>query len=133
MRNADIVYEPHKKQWGFRKYRHYSLCESRVEQKRSEGGGNTPEDMKEQARQGVDHRGSLDVGEAVEPVEKTLNGLTDRADKCRERVIGNQSIAFLLFSWGKQLQSKVPLERLCPVSVNINLIGIYSFPGIKEA
>lgn len=80
--------------------------------------------MKEQARQGADHRGGLDVGKAVEPVEKTLNGLTDRADECRERVAGNQSIAWLLFSWGKQLQSMILLERLCPVSVNVSLIGI---------
>ena len=57
------------------------ICESRVEQEISEGGSNTPKDMKKQARQRADHRSSLDIGQAVEPVEKTLNGLTDGADK----------------------------------------------------
>lgn len=57
--------------------------------------------MKEQARQRADHRSSLDIGQAVEPVEKILNGLTDGADKCREGVAGDQDIALLLFAWGQ--------------------------------
>ena len=80
--------------------------------------------MKEQTRQGADQRGSLNIGQAVEPVEKTFNGLTQRTDKCRERVAGDQNIAFLLFPWGKQFQGMVLLKRLSPVSVNVSLIGI---------
>ena len=77
-------------------------CESRVENKRNKSSGNAPKDMKEQARQRADHRSSLDIGQAVEPVEKTLDGLADRADKFREGVARDQGITFLLFSWGKQ-------------------------------
>ena len=95
-----------------------------VEQERGESGGNRTKGMKEQARQGADHRGSLDIGQAVKPVEKTLNGLPDRADKCRERAAGDQDIVFLPFSWGKQFQGMVLLKRLCPVSINVSLIGI---------
>jgi len=54
------------------------------------------EDIKEQARERVDQRGGLDVGEAIEPVEKALNGLTERTDKRGESVAGSQNIVLSL-------------------------------------
>ena len=48
----------------------------------SRGSGNAPEDMKERARQRAGRRSRLDAGQAVGPVETTLDGLTDGADKC---------------------------------------------------
>lgn len=85
-------------------------CESRDEQGISENGGNTPKDIREQAREGADQRGSLDIGQTVEPVEETLNG--------------NQDIAFLPLYWGKQHQSMVLLKRLRPVIINLGLVGV---------
>lgn len=38
--------------------------------------------MREQARQRADHRGGLNAGQAVEPVEKALNRLAESTDKC---------------------------------------------------
>lgn len=59
-------------------------------------------DMEKQARKGTDRRGSLNVGEAIEPVEKALNRLTDGADKSGKRIAGNQDISLLPFSGSKQ-------------------------------
>ena len=42
--------------------------------------------MKKQARKGTDQASRLDIGQAVESVEKTLNGLTDGTDESRESV-----------------------------------------------
>lgn len=99
-------------------------CESRVEYKCSESGGNAAEDMTKKARQRADHRSGLNVSQAIEPVEKALNGLADRTDKCRECVSGDQNVAFLLFPRGKQFQCAVLLERMRPVSVHVSLISI---------
>ncbi len=79
--------------------------------------------MTEQARQRADHRSSLDIGQAVEPVEKTFDRLTDRTDKCREGVARDQDIAFLLFSWGEKFQGMVLLERLGPFGVDVGFIS----------
>ncbi len=43
-----------------------------------DSGGNTVEDMRKETRQKADHRSGLNVSQAVEPVEKTLNRLADR-------------------------------------------------------
>ena len=63
--------------------------------------------MTKQARKGADQGGGLDVSEAIKPVEKALDRLTDRTNKCRESVARNQGIAFLLFPWSKQLNGVV--------------------------
>ena len=85
----------------------YYQCESRVENQRNKGSSNPAEDMKEQARKRTDQAGGLDIGQAVEPVEKTFNGLTDRADEGREGVTRNQDITFALFPRSEQFQGMV--------------------------
>jgi len=66
--------------------------------------------MRKETRQRADHRSGLNVSQAVEPVEKTLNRLADRTDKCGECVSGDQDVTFLLFPRGKQFQGAVLLE-----------------------
>ena len=63
--------------------------------------------MKEQARKGRDQASGLDIGQAVEPVEKALNRLTDRTDEGRKCVTGKQDITFALFPWSEQFQGMV--------------------------
>jgi len=43
---------------------HYK-CESRVEKKRSEGGGEATEEMKKQARERTNHRSGLNIGQTI--------------------------------------------------------------------
>ena len=45
--------------------------------------------MKKQARKRADQRSRLDIGQAVKPVEKALNRLTDGTDEGRKSVAGN--------------------------------------------
>ena len=46
----------------------------------------------------MDQTSRLDIGQAVEPVEKALNGLTSRTGEGRKCAAGNQGIAFVLLS-----------------------------------
>ena len=99
-------------------------CESRVEQESRKGGGDTTEDMKKQARKRADHRGRLDIGKAVKPVEKALNGLAKRTDKGRKGIARDQDIVFAFFSRCEQFQSMVFLQGFFPVRVNVGLVSI---------
>ena len=77
--------------------------------------------MKKQARQRADHTSRLDIGPAIKPVEKALNGLADGTDEGGKRVAGNQGIAFVLLSGGEQLQGMIFLQRFCPAGIR----GVY--------
>ena len=62
-----------------------------------DSGGNTVEDMRKETRQKADHRSGLNVSQAVEPVEKTLNRLADRyvpacVTQLREVLIHNTTL-----------------------------------------
>ena len=54
--------------------------------------------MKEQARQGADRRSRPDRSQTIEPIEKALNGLTNRTDESGKSVARNQSITVCPFS-----------------------------------
>jgi len=43
----------------------YYQCESRVEKKRSEGGGEAAEEMKKQARERTNQRSGLNIGQTI--------------------------------------------------------------------
>ncbi len=51
-------------------------------------------DMKQETRKRTDHRGGLNVSQAIEPIKKVLNRLAHRTDKRGKRVTRNQDIAF---------------------------------------
>lgn len=52
-----------------------SQCESRVEKEYSESSSNTAKDMEKEPRKRTNQEGRLNIGQAVEPVEETFNGL----------------------------------------------------------
>ena len=90
----------------------------------NESSGNAAKDMKKQARKRADQKSGLDIRQTVEPVEKTLNRLTDGTDEGRESITGNQDIAFVPFPWGEQFQGMVFLQRLSPSSVSVGFVSI---------
>ena len=55
--------------------------------------------MKKKARKRADQRSRLDASQAVKPVEKALNRLTDGTDEGRKSVARKQDIAIALFPW----------------------------------
>ena len=75
--------------------------------------------MKEQARQGADRRSRLDRSQTIEPIEKALNGLTNRTDESGKSVARNQSITVCPFSGCEKCQGTALLQGLRPISVYV--------------
>ena len=72
--------------------------------------------MKEQARKGTDRIGRLDIGEAVKPAEKALNRLTERTDKRRNNVAGDEDVILSSLPWSKELNGMLLFQSFGQVA-----------------
>ena len=79
--------------------------------------------MEKEAGKRVDERSGLDIGETVEPIEKALNRLANRADERRKRVSRNKDIPFVFFPRGKKYHRMLALEQVSPGSIRIGFVA----------
>ena len=71
--------------------------------------------MKDQAGKGPDGRSVLEVGFALKPVEKGLNGLTAGADSRGARIAGEEDVVVGFLSGQHNIKGKLAVQRMSPV------------------